>query len=161
MSRLSLTEYAGRLYARPGVEPLLLELQDEAGQDVLLLLMACWLGTHGVRAEAPLWQSLRDRQAPWRERVIEPLRQVRRALTGDVDAAALRAQVKDCELAAEWHQLEQLETMCLALTPAADAADAALSCVRAHLALSSNGSNDARLEQLAVAATVMGQDLAD
>lgn len=157
MSRLSLTEYAGRLYARPGVEPLLLELQDEAGQDVLLLLMACWLGTRGVRAEAPLWQSLRDRQAPWRERVIEPLRQVRRALTGDADAAALRAQVKDCELAAEWHQLEQLEAMCLALTPAADAA---LSGVRAHLALSGEGANDARLEQLAVAATVMEQDKA-
>ena len=158
MSRLSLTEYAGRLYARPGVELLLLELQDEAGQDVLLLLLACWLGTCGIRAEAPLWESLRDRQAPWRKRVIEPLRQVRRALTGDTAAATLRAQVKDCELAAEWHQLAQLEAMCL---PLSSTADGALSCVRAHLALCSKGVRDARLEQLAVAATVMEQDLAD
>ncbi|NLY58801.1 MAG: DUF2390 domain-containing protein, partial [Gammaproteobacteria bacterium] len=33
-----LADYAGRLYAEPGMQELLLWLQDEAGQDVLLLL---------------------------------------------------------------------------------------------------------------------------
>lgn len=132
MGRLSLPEYAGQLYAWPGVEPLLLELQDAAGQDVLLLLTACWLGVRGSPADGHHWQLLQAQQAPWRQQVIEPLRQVRRALTGNHAAAALRAQVKECELAAEWHQLAQLEHYCEALEVGKVPPDAA---VAAHLAL--------------------------
>src|SRR5690606_27078201 len=73
-----LSDYAGWLYARPGMQALLLGLQDEAGQDVLLLLTACWLGQRKVPVEAQLWRSLQVLQAPWRQQVIEPLRQVRR-----------------------------------------------------------------------------------
>src|SRR5690606_29654591 len=132
MGRLSLPEYAGQLYAWPGVEPLLLEHQDAAGQDVLLLLTACWLGVRGSPADGHHWQLLQAQQAPWRQQVIEPLRQVRRALTGNHAAAALRAQVKECELAAEWHQLAQLEHYCEALEVGKVPPDAA---VAAHLAL--------------------------
>lgn len=146
MGRLSLPEYAGQLYAWPGVEPLLLELQDAAGQDVLLLLTACWLGVRGSPADGPHWQLLQGRQTPWRQQVIEPLRQVRRSLTGNPAAAALRAQVKDCELAAEWHQLAQLEHCCEALEVGKIPPDSA---VAAHLALCAGAVEPARLAALA------------
>ena len=38
-----LADYAGWLYGQPGMQELLLGLQDEHGEDVLLLLTACWL----------------------------------------------------------------------------------------------------------------------
>lgn len=160
MGRLSLPEYAGQLYARPGVEPLLLELQDAAGQDVLLLLTACWLGARGCPAQAPHWQLLQARQAPWRRQVIEPLRQVRRALTGNPAAVALRAQVKECELAAEWHQLAQLEHYCEVLEVGKVRPDAAIA---AHLALCAGAIEAAKravLAQLALEETVAASSAA-
>lgn len=157
MGRLSLTEYAGRLYVQPGVEPLLLELQDEDGQDVLLLLVACWLGARGVRADAPLWQSLRERQTPWRDRVIEPLRQVRRALTGDAGAATLRSQVKDCELAAEWQQLARLQQCCEPLVPDEVPPEPA---IQAHLLLYAGTEQQARLDALAALVISMEKNAA-
>ncbi|SDS86246.1 TIGR02444 family protein [Halopseudomonas litoralis] len=153
MSGLSLADYAGRLYTQPGVKVLLLGLQDEAGQDVLLLLTACWLGARGSVADQALWQSLHARQRPWRQQVIEPLRQVRRSLAGDPVAAALREQVKACELAAEWHQLAQLAQLCEGLPEAGEP----LPCIEAHLQLCCGGLLDQRLEQLAIIATRAGQ----
>ncbi|WP_193073331.1 TIGR02444 family protein [Pseudomonas sp. FME51] len=144
MRGLSLAEYAGQLYAQPGVETLLLSLQDEAGEDVLLLLTACWLGSRGVAADQALWQSLHARQSPWRQQVIEPLRQVRRSLTGDPGAVTLRDQVKACELAAEWHQLAQLAQLCEGLT----GSDESLHGIRAHLQFCC-ATSSTRLDQLA------------
>ena len=144
MSGLSLAEFAGQLYAQPGLEALLLGLQDEDGEDVLLLLTACWLGSRGVAADPALWRSLQARQGPWRQQIIEPLRQVRRSLTGDPGAVSLREQVKACELAAEWHQLEQLAQLCKDLT----GSDEPLRAIRAHLQCCC-ATRSARLDQLA------------
>lgn len=141
-----LSDYAGWLYARPGMQQLLLGLQDEAGQDVLLLLTACWLGRQRAVADPQLWQRLQASQLPWRQQVIAPLRQARRALAGDEHTADLYARVKDCELAAEWYQLERLERLCL---PLDSSTGAALDCIRAQLALCCGGLHDPRLEQLA------------
>ena len=49
----ALIDYVSRLYPRPGVEPLLLRLQNEHDLDVLLLLAACWVAAAGPR----LWQT--------------------------------------------------------------------------------------------------------
>lgn len=144
----SLTEYAGWLYGQPGVEPLLLELQDQAGADVLLLLVACWLGRTAVPADLVLWQRLHADQTPWREQVIDPLRQVRRALANNTQTAALYKQVKACELAAEWHQLKQLEALCrAAINPPEDRPW--LGAMQAHLAMSGEASGDRRVGALA------------
>lgn len=143
----SLSEYALWLYQRPGVQPLLLDLQDSADADVLLLLLACWLGRAKVQPDAQLWHLLREQQRPWRQQVIEPLRQVRRSLAGNTQTAQLYAQVKACELAAEWHQLEQLERQC---APAIQAAEQVLSGnVQAQLALCGQAVGDQRLQVLA------------
>ena len=149
-----LTDYAGWLYRQPGMQELLLGLQDDAGQDVLLLLTACWLGQRQVAADAELWGSLHASQAPWREKVIQPLRQVRRQLSGNPATAALYEQIKACELNAEWHQLAVLERLCGA---AAGSADAPHKCMLAHLLQCCGGAGDERLEQLAAAAA--GGDL--
>lgn len=148
-----LSDYAGWLYAQPGVQKLLLALQDEAGQDVLLLLAACWLGQGRVAAQADLWQSLHSCQAPWRVQVIQPLRQVRRALA-DAAAPALYEQVKACELATEWHQLEVMERLCQSVSMTDDEPQA---CILAHLQLSGADGADTRIQQLAAAALMTQQ----
>ncbi|MFA5677143.1 MAG: TIGR02444 family protein [Pseudomonas sp.] len=144
-----LADYAGWLYARPGMQTLLLALQDEAGQDVLLLLTACWLGQRRVVADERLWLSLQESQTRWRARVILPLRQVRRALADNAAAHALYEQVKACELAAEWHQLAVLEQLCQS---AATADGSSQDYTLAHLQLSGADTRDARIQQLAMAA---------
>lgn len=151
---LSLTEYAGWLYGQPGIEALLLELQDQQGADVLLLLLACWLGRTAVPADSALWQTLHAQQTPWRQQVIDPLRQVRRSLATNSQAAALYQQVKACELASEWYQLEQLEMLCRSFIKP-QASKSWQNAMLAHLSLAS-GASDTRgltaLVELAVAA---------
>lgn len=103
-----LRRFAETIYGQPGVEPLLLELQDQHRCDVLLMLYACWLGH---RREVPCfarWAAIVAWHWPWQAQVVTPLRGVRRYLKGDEDAAALYRQVKQCELEAELLQLERL-----------------------------------------------------
>lgn len=145
-----LCDYAGWLYVQPGLQSLLLELQDEAGLDVLLLLTACWLGQHPAAADAALWQSLRTSQRSWQAEVITPLRQVRRVLAHEPASRHLYEQVKACELAAEWHQLAVLEQLCLPLV--ASSGEPPARCMLAHLHLAGDGTNDRRIQQLAAAA---------
>lgn len=100
------------VYRMPGVSAACLRLQDDAGADVNLLLYFCWLAT--VR-DAPLDEAeirrIVDATADWRDRVVRPLRGVRRWLK---DGAAgmprdsvegLRSDVKRVELESE--QLQQ------------------------------------------------------
>lgn len=92
-------------YDRPGVEEILLDLQDRHGLDVNLLLFACWTGATGRgRLAGGVWTGLIGQTADWRANVIEPLRAVRRHLKGRGDgsgAAALHQRAKALELDAE------------------------------------------------------------
>lgn len=106
-----LEAYAAALYGRPGVTEACLELQDRHGADVNLLLAACWLAARGVRLDPDAAERLRELAAAWRENVVAPLRQVRRALrplatdlggsAAGSRAARLRAEVAAVELEAE------------------------------------------------------------
>jgi uncharacterized protein (TIGR02444 family) len=98
------------IYARPGVAPACLGLQDRLGLDVNLLLFLCWRGGLGLAVDADELADLMARAALWQSRVVRPLREVRRALKGQetVDRQAgesLRQRVKELELEAE--RLEQ------------------------------------------------------
>jgi uncharacterized protein (TIGR02444 family) len=77
----------------PRVKDLALRLQDEYGADINLLLFCAWIGRLGRdeldAAEAAV--------APWRERVLVPLRQARRAARG----ARIYESLKEVELEAE------------------------------------------------------------
>ena len=98
-------DWSLQIYGRPGVENILLELQDRHGLDVNLLLFACWTGATGRgRLTGDMWAGLVDGTADWRANVIEPLRAVRRHLKGRdgmPGATALRQRVKALELEAE------------------------------------------------------------
>ncbi|HYD99507.1 MAG TPA: TIGR02444 family protein [Alphaproteobacteria bacterium] len=103
----ALWAFALRVYARPGVQPACLALQDGHGRDVLLLLWAAWLGGLGHRLTAAEAAGAEAALAPWREAVVRPLRAVRRGLKAGPPPApspateALRDRVKAAELEAE------------------------------------------------------------
>lgn len=93
------------VYARPGVEEILLDLQDRLGLDVNMVLFACWTG---VDRRGSLfvseWEALIAGTAEWRSEVIIPLRGIRRFLKRDEegdDVRSLRGKVKQLELEAE------------------------------------------------------------
>jgi len=114
----SLWNFALAVYDRPGIAALCLELQDEHGFDVTMLLSCLWHGQqYGIMDEA-LLDLMLEFSRPWQEQVVAPLRQTRRwlkqqrpAAAGDESVDILREQIKACELAAERQQLERLETM--------------------------------------------------
>lgn len=92
-------------YGRPGVEEILLDLQDRLGLDVNILLFACWAGATGAK---PLTEKecrlLMAATHDWRSNVIEPLRAVRRSLKAQdrmTGAEEIRNRAKALELEAE------------------------------------------------------------
>lgn len=99
-------------YAKPGIEPACLRLQD-AGANVCLLLCAAWLGEHGVACTPQRLQQLQQVAQPWYSDVVLPLRALRSqwkvAAVTDASLSALRVQVKTLELEAEKQLLLRLE----------------------------------------------------
>jgi uncharacterized protein (TIGR02444 family) len=99
-------------YCAPGVPEACIALQDEYGTDINVLLLFLWMATRRRRAPATVDIARADAAVrDWRTRVVEPLRDVRRAMKSSPvlprreESEALRKQVKTVELAAE--QLEQ------------------------------------------------------
>ena len=127
--------FALALYARPGVAPACLELQDRHGIDVIILLYGCWLGASGRGRLDPA--ALRRAEAvarPWREQVVEPLRRTRHGLKGIAGAEQLYERMKQVELAAEREAVKRLAP----LAPGTDATipdSERVAAARANLAL--------------------------
>ena len=80
--------FSTALYARPGVAPACLALQDRFGADVNLLLFCLWAARGGCGLQPGDFDVLEGAIAPWRRDLVEPLRAVRRALKGDPRGAA-------------------------------------------------------------------------
>ena len=94
------------VYARPGVAPSCLALQDRLGLDVNLLLFCCWAAARGHRLGPPELAAARAASEPWQREIVEPLRRIRRQLAQPTaldpgDAAILYDQAQQLELAAE------------------------------------------------------------
>lgn len=100
-------DWAVAVYARPGVAEACLDLQDNHGQNVPLLLWAVWRGGDIAAAVALARQ--------WEDDVVGPLRRVRRHLKGHPKGhsavEALRQHVKTVELEAERTLMVQLEAL--------------------------------------------------
>ena len=109
-----LWSFALSTYARPGVEAACLHLQ-ERGADVCLLLCGAWLEARGVAPVAERLEALQQLARPWRQQVVEPLRQLRvqwRDLAQlDDQLETLRTGVKTLELEAERALLTRLEQL--------------------------------------------------
>ncbi len=123
---MSLWDWAGRVWAKPGVETALLALQDEQGQSVPLLLWALWLSE---AARTPSADAIEAAVALCRSaetNVIQPLRDARRAAASS-DRAALLAR----EIDAERGLMDRLETVPLSSERGASDPAATLAAISA------------------------------
>jgi uncharacterized protein (TIGR02444 family) len=108
-------DFSLAFYALPGIAPAFLQLQDESGADVNVLLFLLFLARAGRQLSDADVMDIDALAAPWRSSVIVPLREVRRRLKaplGVFDTAAsasLRTEVQRTELAAEQLQQQTLE----------------------------------------------------
>lgn len=110
-------DFSLALYARPGVAPACLVLQDEHHKDVIIALFCCWVGASGRgRLDSAALAAAEAAALPWRTRVVEPLRRTRHALKGVAGAEALYARMKEIELEAERSAQQRL----VPLAPAPD-----------------------------------------
>jgi uncharacterized protein (TIGR02444 family) len=100
-------------YRRNGVEKLCLQLQDEFGLDVNLLLYAAWLASQRQTLTAEHLEAIAAATGDWRREVVQPLRELRRGFKSISGTDKLRGRLAELELAAEqqqqaliyaWHQ---------------------------------------------------------
>ena len=90
-------------YALPGVETVLLRLQDEFGIDVNIALYCCWRGDAGSHLDDATLHAAIEACGAWTASVIAPLRAARVYLkTAGAAHRDLRNQVKQAELDAEY-----------------------------------------------------------
>jgi uncharacterized protein (TIGR02444 family) len=116
--------FALALYAKPGVAPACLALQDRHGKDVLIALFGCWLGASGRgRLDVAALARAEAVARPWRQQVVEPLRRTRHALKGIEGADELYSRMKKIELDAERVAMQRLAPLAPAADPQAGAAD--------------------------------------
>ena len=104
--------FAVRVYARPGVAPLCLRLQDEHDLDVDVLLGLLWLSERGIELDEPSLASILDAAAPAHARARQ-LRALRRVVGSDREAdprwQPTYEHLKAAELAAERVALSCIE----------------------------------------------------
>lgn len=98
-----LWDFALALYGRPGVQDVLLRLQDEADMDVLVLLADRWLAQQQLNW--PAAESLQGYRH-WRDAMIVPLRALRRRC--GKEQQPLYGQLLQAELSAERQGLNLL-----------------------------------------------------
>ena len=131
------------VYRASAVQNECLDLQDQFGLDVNLLLLCAYLGAgHGVALTSDDIASARQEVDQWNEDIVKPLRAARRNLKTielpDVHAAMqLRAQVKVAELESERIEqmmLEQWANARLAAWPHGKFRDAVVANLQALLA---------------------------
>jgi uncharacterized protein (TIGR02444 family) len=106
-----------RFYRQPDVAAACIELQEESGVDVNLLLFLLWHATLEHELLPAEVAALEARVGPWREAAVVPLRAVRRtlrsppALVAEATAEAFRTRIKAVELEAERLQQEAMHAL--------------------------------------------------
>ena len=128
-------------YAREGVAPACIALQDTYAADVEVVLFTLWCASRGRRLAIIELGAIDAAITSWRSAVVQPIRRARRALKPPPSwpfhpeaAAALRERLLSAELEAE--RLQQAAMEALAPAPgSADPGQAAsdnLSCFARH-----------------------------
>ena len=75
--------FALDIYARPGVADACLQLQNEAGVDVMMFLMVTFAAIrHRILLTPAEIRELDEACRPWREQIVQPLRAIRIGLEG-------------------------------------------------------------------------------
>jgi len=132
-------DFSLEIYGRPGVEAACLALQDEHHLDVNLVLLAAWLAASGRRLPPSLAARLRRLGEDYQARIMQPLREARRALrvsAVDTDLDRLRAACRQSLLRAELdlERFEQVQLEILAEGAEHDPASAPRLLLSANLA---------------------------
>ncbi len=108
-------QFSLRFYGQPGVPALCIALQDDLGIDINLVFYLIFLGINGRRVTAGEVRRINEDVRDWRERIVQPLRAVRRSLKSGVAPVApdtadrLRHAIQHYELLAERLQQEAME----------------------------------------------------
>jgi uncharacterized protein (TIGR02444 family) len=132
-------EFALGCYARPGVAPCCVALQDEHGANVMLLLYCAWRAQCGVCVRGASLRRAMARLEPLDGHLVRPLRAARRATRRAADAlgspslAAGADRLMKAELAAERCQARLLVAGAPS-RPAAQVAGPARACAAQSLA---------------------------
>ncbi len=95
-------------YAIDGVAPACIALQDEYGLDVNVVLYAAWWGARGMRLEPGHLNAIETAVSPWRNRVVLPLRELRRQWREYPGDGEFLDAVKALELQAERRQQDMM-----------------------------------------------------
>jgi uncharacterized protein (TIGR02444 family) len=112
---VSLWAWATSAWASPGVEHACLDLQDRAGQSVLLLLWGGWRVARGRSVDPAIAHRTVALVRPIEMDILRPMRAIRRALAhtpsglDDQTQQDIYAQVRAVELNLERAMLEALE----------------------------------------------------
>jgi uncharacterized protein (TIGR02444 family) len=130
-------------YRQPGVADACIELQDQAGVDVNMLLFLLWNATLGRTLATATVEQLEGKIGPWRDATVVPIRALRRALRTPPPvveagaAEAFRTRIKAVELEAERLQQQTMYELASSLTfePAPSPGDAARANVAAYQAI--------------------------
>lgn len=107
MNNHPLWEYSLAVYSKPSVDTLLVQLQDDYGADVNMLLLAFFQAKNNLRLNTDDYQFLLKQVAGWQSNAVVPLRSVRRYLKNNdsVDVQKIREKIKTVEVEAEaWQQ---------------------------------------------------------
>jgi uncharacterized protein (TIGR02444 family) len=131
---LRLWDFALAAWNRPGVGETCLDLQDQEGQCVALLLWRAWALAEARPVSADVGREAITAARIWEGEVIGPLRAKRRALDGADEAS--REAARAAELVGERALLEALEAM----TPSPSDARGDLAPALAAVMKSWNGS---------------------
>jgi len=131
-----------RFYRDPAVAAACIELQDEAGVDVNVLMFLLWNATLNRTLPPAAIADLDRAIGAWRDAAVIPLRALRRALKAPPPvvapgaAEAFRTRVKGVELEAERLQQQTMYELApsLPFAPAASPAEAAGANVAAYAA---------------------------
>lgn len=116
MTPTNLWDFACQNYARPGVEQLSLALQNDWHGDIGLLFWLGWLERQGHQLDVDQLRLAQTHIAPWQNRIVKPLRQLRRQIKADypnrgATTETCRQAIKSAELWAEQHSLEALAAL--------------------------------------------------
>jgi len=104
-----------RFYARPDIAKACLDLQDNAGADVNILLFVLYLANQRKELSPAEIAQLDSAVAQWRDAVVRPLRTLRRGLKPGIEfipgpvSETFRSQIKRLELESEQIEQHRLE----------------------------------------------------
>jgi uncharacterized protein (TIGR02444 family) len=107
----ALWQYACQVYSLPGMEVILLDLQDEHSADINLILQALWLASEGIEWT---FDCIPNDYGKWVKEQVIPIRTMRRSLKIDwveqrcFGCKDFRQEIKSLELKAEQYALAML-----------------------------------------------------